>query len=346
MISYTLATETDDADIRALLRRNGMPSWVDISLQREPSFFAGVNNITHDFAVIARDGRQVVGMYTCSLQPVYMNGEFCTLGYLGSLRVTPSYRHKIKILRGGYASIARLIPKADYPFWFTSIANDNTTARRLLEAGPSGLPNYDLIGEMHTLALPATQGRRLGQWRNATQADIPALIDFHNREAAQFQFAPLLNEAWIHHIGLEHFLIYGGASIQACVGIWDQSGFKQVVATAYRPLLQVLRPVYNSYATLTNRIRLPPAGSPLKHCFLAFAAFSEQTIEQAVDMFRDVLSRCDAETAVIGLHHEHPLLNALASLKPLVYRTQIYAVSYADKPSLDGRPVQPEVALL
>ncbi|MDX8390918.1 MAG: hypothetical protein R8M38_10570, partial [Mariprofundaceae bacterium] len=224
--------------------------------------------------------------------------------------------------------------------------SENATARRLLEAGLPGMPHYEPCNEIATLVLPVFQGKRLNLWRNATEADIPGMVDFHNREAAKFQFAPVLSEAWINHIGLEHFLIYGKNTIQACVAIWDQSAFKQVVARGYRPLMRAVRPIYNLYATLAHRIRLPITGNPMSQCFLAFAAFSGHALESGVDLVRDILSQCTTEAAVIGLNDVHPLLEELKTLKPLVYRTHLYTVSYADKPLIDGRAAQPEIALL
>jgi hypothetical protein len=346
MIRYRLATEADDAELRALLRDNGMPSWVELSLEREPSFFAGSNQVTKDFAMIARDDSQTVGMYSCSLQAVYLNGQVCSLGYLGGMRVNRLYRNRIKVVRDGFASLAKLTPPGDYPFWFSSVATENAAARRLLEAGLPGMPRYFPLGDMTTLALPVAQARGLALWRNATESDIPELIAFHQTEAAKFQLSPPLNEAWIRTIGLENFLIYRDNGIQACLAVWDQSAFKQVVARSYRPLLQVARPFYNGYAALTGRIPLPAIGQPLRQCFLAFATFSENAMGQAIALLRDALQRCATEAAVIGLHDQHPLLSELTALKPLIYRTRLYAVSYADKPLLDGRAVQPEVALL
>lgn len=346
MIRYELATESDDKVLRDLLKNNGMTSWVDITMEREPSYFAGVNRVTRDFAVVARDGKQTVGMYSCSLQSVYLNGDACTQGYLGGLRVNLPYRNKIKVLQDGYASIQKLVPAGDHPFWFTSVATENTKARRLLERGLPRMPSYNLSGELVTLVLPVAQGRPLNLWRSATESDISAILDFYNGEASKFQYAPVLSESLIHYVGLENFLIYGEDNIQACLAIWDQSSFKQIVARAYQPMLQSVRPLYNLYARLTNRIRLPATGQPLSQSFLAFAAFSQKSMVHAVDLVRDVLHRCSTETAVIGLHDKHPLLRNLNILKPLIYRTCIYAVSFDNKPILDGRHVQPEVALL
>ena len=347
MIRYERAQECDDAVLRALLRDNGMPSWVEIALQREPSFFAGMNRITDDFAVIARDGSRAIGMYTCSLQRLHINGRPCSLGYLGGLRLIPSYRNRLSILRDGYSSIARLTPASAHPFWFTSIASDNMQARKLLEAGLAGMPRYDLLNELVTLALPVSRGRRLGLWRSATKADILGLIDFYNRHATEFQCAPELSESWIRHLGIEHFLIYGQDDIEACLTIWDQTAYKQVVARSYRLLLRIARPLYNGLATLSRRVRLPASGRPFSQCYLAFAAFADRAAPRATELIRDALSYCSSEAAIIALHDRHPLLGRLEKdFKPLSYRTRLYTVCYDERPSLDGRMAQPEAALL
>ncbi|HKI62812.1 MAG TPA: hypothetical protein VKA31_11010 [Mariprofundaceae bacterium] len=346
MIRFEAATEADDKELRALLRDNDMPSWVNMSLQREPSFFAGMNQVTRDYAVIARDDGQAIGMYTCSQQSVHFNGDSCTLGYLGGLRVIPSHRNRIRILRDGYASIARLVAAGSLPFWFTSVARGNSPARRLLEAGLPGMPRYYPANELFTFALPVSQGRRINLWRQATEADIPGMIDFHNREASKFQFATVLSEAWIRHIGLQHFLVYGEQDIRACLAIWNQSAFKQVIAKSYRPPLQAIRPLYNAFATMARRVRLPAIGQPFSQTFLAFATFADSAMPLAVELLRDALSQCSSEAAIIALHDRHPLMAELARFKPFVYRTRIYAVSFADAPAMDGRPAQPEAALL
>ena len=83
MTTFRLATESDDDIIRSLLRDNGMPSWVEVAIQREPSFFAGKNIFGREWAVIAEEKDDVIGMYTASVLPVHVDGRPEQLGYLG-----------------------------------------------------------------------------------------------------------------------------------------------------------------------------------------------------------------------------------------------------------------------
>jgi len=64
--TFRVATEADDATLRAMLRENGMPTWVEMTMEREPSFFAGKDLYGRDWAVIAEDKDDVIGMYTAS----------------------------------------------------------------------------------------------------------------------------------------------------------------------------------------------------------------------------------------------------------------------------------------
>src|SRR5688572_3500755 len=107
MTSLRLATRDDDALLRRLMRDNGMPSWVEMAVEREPSYFAAHDWHGRDWAVIAEDGADVVGMYSAAIAPLLVNGRPQTVGYLGGLRVEPNQRHRIRHLRQGYASIRR-----------------------------------------------------------------------------------------------------------------------------------------------------------------------------------------------------------------------------------------------
>ena len=176
-VVFRKALDRDDAALKAALRDNAMDSWVRLSFEREPSYFDGAALMGQTYTVIACDKHQpetVVGMYSCAFLPVHINGTVTRQGYLGCLRVNPQYRHKIRILKGGFNSMPVLIAElGSLPFWFTSIASENVLARRVLETGLKGMPIYQAVGEVETLAINTKQGRLSGLLQQATQADIP-----------------------------------------------------------------------------------------------------------------------------------------------------------------------------
>jgi hypothetical protein len=371
-----VATEADDAAIRAMLRENGMPtplrsgaqSHVEMTIEREPSFFAGKDLAGHDWAVIAEEKGDVIGMYTAAVMPVHLNGSPTRLGYLGGLRVNPAHRRRIRYLREGYASIGRFAPE-NVPWWFTVVAAENEGARRLLEAGVAGLPPYQPQGDYVTYALPVARGRRRGLWRRVEwSADVssavagrprPAtrcpggtpeqcgrdarapseIVDFYNRAAARFQYSPVLSEELAKRLD---FYVYG--DIEAVAALWDQREFKQIVARRYRRPVGSLVPLYNAYARLFGRIPLPREGCALEQTFIAFLAMSEGADAHA--LLQDLLSHCRTPAASIGLHRNHPLVPVVERFKPVRYPARIYAVTFNGAPPDSALPAQPEAALL
>ena len=348
MTTFRLATRADDGLLRSMLRRNGMPTWVDMSIVREPSFFAGRDYVGEEWAVIAENAHEAEGMYTAAVLPVHVDGRPEKIGYLGGLRVNAPYRNRLRLIREGYASVEPLAPASgSLPWWFTVIAQENAAARRLLEAGLPGLPEYRLLGEYVTLAVATSRGRARSLWRRCEQADVGRLVAFHNEQARGFELAPVLDEPTVRRVGLEHFLVYApDGEISAAAALWDQRAFKQVIANRYRRPIGSLVPAYNAFARLSRRIPLPRQGEALEQTFVAFLAIAPGLEGHSRALIEDLLAQCLTPVACIGLHASHGLVGILERLKPLRYPARIYTVSFG-KPSLPSeRPVQPEVALL
>jgi hypothetical protein len=348
MTTLRLATQADDATLREILRANGMRTWVDMAVAREPSFFAGAGLGGKEWAVIAEEASQVVGMYTAAMRRVYLDGKPECLGYLGSLRVRSSHRHRIRHLRGGYASVRTLAHGAGtIPWWFTVIAAENSVARRLLERGVRGLPAYVRLGDYVTCAIPVARGRRAGMWRRAAPAEFALIIAFHNARAARFDFAPQLDEELVRRVGHDNFFVLEVAgALRGVAALWDQRAFKQIIVNAYRPPIGALLPVYNLYARLARRIPLPRVGQALDQSFIAFLALDDELLAERRTLLGDLLSHCQTPVASLGLHAGNPLIETVAAFKPVKYPACIYGVSFdARQPRRSGH-AQPEAALL
>jgi hypothetical protein len=351
MTAFRIAGAGDDDRLRRLLRDNGMPGWVEMCLEREPSYFAGQDRFGRDWAVLAEEGDALVGMYAAAVLPLCVNGAEETVGYLGGLRVQPAHRHRIRHLREGYASIRRLAQApVSLPWWFTVVAADNGVALRLLEAGVRGLPRYRAIGGYNTYAVAASRGRTQALWRRPRPDELPALLAWHRQCAAQQQLSPILDEPRLARLGTDALWVC--SEREAFLGmavLWNQGAYKQVVARRYRGALQGLRPLYNAYARLARRVVLPPSGEALGQTFIAFLSLAPDVAADrstARALLTDLLSHCPTPVAALGLHDGHALEPALESLKPMRYAARVYAVEFDTPARLDGRPVQPEAALL
>ena len=360
-LSFKPATAEDDADLKALCRDNPMDSWVRVSMEREPSFFNAERLWPDSLPVIVRDRSRhdlAAGMWYAGVLPSFVNGREARCAYLGGLRIAAGYRHKPRFLRAGYQSICALGPQSlgTPDFWFTSIADENAAAKRLLEAGLRGLPRYRPAGSLHTLAIGARQGVRHGLLRPATPRDLPALIEFYNRQSKNHQFAPVLSQAWLASVSkvlsVEDFLVLAdGDTIRGCLAVWDQRSFKQTVVQGYRFPLQYLRRPWNWLSYLRRTIPLPAAGCQLDSAFIAFFALDPNHANLAAAVIQDALARLDdgVVAGLLGLSVDNPLHQSITeSLQPQVYGTTIYTLEWPDSapPAVDDRPVQPEIAML
>jgi hypothetical protein len=358
------AEAQDDPALQRLLSSNPMQGWIRLSLQRQPSYFASEDLMGRSSTVIILDAGQdneVVGMFRTTFMPFYFKGSVVEGGYLSELRINKAYRNRLRILRHGFESIKWLnLPESSATsIWFTSIASDNSTARRLLESENSRLPRYIPAGELLTLVISVKHCKPTAMLQSARQEDILAICELYNRQASQYDFASHLDPEWLRSLTgckglrLADFWVYRDhQGIQAVVAVWDQRAIKQVVVQGYRPPLNRLRPFYNLLASLTGRPKLPPRNARLESVYLSFFACTKRVENDAVLLLREALliaKRKHAESVLLGISAGNPLLPLLrANLRPVEYSTCIETVNWQHikHPGTHRAMVQPEIAIL
>ncbi|MCU7875724.1 MAG: hypothetical protein KZQ84_02810 [Candidatus Thiodiazotropha sp. (ex Lucinoma borealis)] len=97
---------------------------------------------------------------------------------------------------------------------------------------------------------------------------------------------------------------------------------------------------------------LPKKGSQLESVYLSFFSISPEAEKHAVNILQEALyisGLKKAKTGLLGLSDCDPLIPALrAALNPVVYKTCIETVDWANRKSapLNPAPPQPEIAIL
>jgi hypothetical protein len=360
-ISFELARRADDAEIRRLLRENPMGGDVSLTFEREPdsTIAATIEGDVHH-TIVARDtdcGR-LVALGSVSVRDGYLNGSIARIGYLSQLRLDHRSRSRAPIVRGGYEFLREQCEmsrplRADV--YFTTIAADNIRARRFLERGIESMPTYRLVDTFITSILPGRRPYESSLVRRATPDDLPAIIGCLNGNGSRHQFSPswtkdqLLSPTRSPGLKIDDFFIATrGARVLGCVASWDQSSFKQTVVRGYSPRLARWRPLINAFGPLFGQPRLPEPGSALPLTYLSHVAIEDDE----PDIFAALLNaacRDGGRWYVLGLSSRSPLLCAIPRrLRGRTYRTNLYTVQWpgSSAPQLDGRPCQPEVALL
>ena len=361
-VEFAVATRADEAGLRALLRATptrGGP--VSLGFEREPDYFAGENvGGAKDVTIVARRDGRVVCMGRCSRRTVYAGGRLCEVGYLGELRLAPGTRGGLAVLRAGYAFFARLEAETGAAeFYFTSVASGHARARMVLESGRVGLPKYEAMADLTTVAWPVRRGVRSGG--NESRVEERELIEFLDTQArGQALATPWTEETRAvlnrHGLGAEDFcVVRREGRIVAAGGVWDQWAWRQTVVAGYAGVTGWLRPVINGVAKLVGRPGLPAVGERLRQACVHPLAVEEGASSDVVAELLEKLERRakvrGAEWLVASVAAQDGLRTVLARRSGArEYATRLYAVTLPGmgKPDvkLSGQRVRPEAGLL
>lgn len=357
-VRFARATEADDAEIRRLLRENPMPGAISLTLEREPEYFHGANLAgAVDETIVAYDGGRIVCMGRCSTREAWVNGRATRVGYLAELRVDRTARGRFALLRDGYRFFAEQRETAA-EFYFTSIASDNERARRLLERGVRGMPQYTFLGELATvlIAVPKRPRASTLSTEPATREDVPEMVRLLNQAGLRRQLAAAWSAETLlglerHGLPLSDFLLVReNGALVACGALWDQRAFRQTVIRGYSRSLAALWPWIDAAGRLFGTPRLPRLGATLAHAFLSPMAADEDLPELASAFLPEAAAR-GLEFVTLALPARDPRLSALQRrFTTQTWRSRLYRVDFpgqSNRAILDPMlPCHPDVALL
>jgi hypothetical protein len=360
--SFRVAKLEDDFLLRQILSNTAMDGNVRLAFAREPSAFATGFGLTqnHGFIIATHNASgEIAGICEKSAQLRYVNGVKALVPYIGALRITENYRHRVGVLKGGFEAMRRLLtPNGELNYAITSIASDNIVAKRILCAGLKGFPIYTATGEIGTFTLPAHDMRKNQKCEVATPSDLPQIAECLQRNNKSLQFAPvwrLIDLQHLHDSGTlpaeNYVFIRQNERVVACMAVWDQTKFKQVIVASYAPWLRRIRPFSNLVSMFTKAPHLPPTGSHLKHAYLSHVAVDNNDEEHFMQLNRAASGHAKQlgfSWVVTGFDMKHPFYKVLRKLRNFEYRSEIYMAYWPE----DGAPMvtkgmlHPEVSLL
>jgi hypothetical protein len=366
-VEFHVASQSDDADIRRLLRENPMAGRISLTLEREPNYFADaeVEGETKQ-TIVARNAGRAVCVGQCTIRQCFINGTARRVGYLGGLRLDAQFAGRFDIVRRGYEFFRELQMGQAADFYFTSIATDNQPARRLLEANIRGLPTYEYVGELVTLIISTTATPR----RSSTTTEVSSALSdsssiakwllFLNSSNAGFQFSPCWNASDIsafEPLGLkfpDFRILTKDAEIMAGATLWDQRSFKQTVVRAYANPVAWTRAIFNATTLIHKQPRLPRAGSTLSAAFVSHVAIRENRESALIALMNQLRLTANSRgisMLVLGFASNDPRLAAVRrGFHCREYHSRLYVVRWPNiggcSRDLDNRILGPEVALL
>ncbi|MDA8016742.1 MAG: hypothetical protein MPN21_04765 [Thermoanaerobaculia bacterium] len=321
-LSVEAAVPGDDDGIRTLLRRQVMGGSIRLTFERDPDFrrAATIEGQRHHMFVARRGSGEVVGLASRAVRRVWVDGESRLVGYLAQLRRIPELRGGRHLLRAGFDACAATRQNDELPVDLTSIVCDNVEARRLLERGVAGLPSYRRLCRYWTLTFE-TGGRGVPETTLVGQGTVellPAIADCLQRNLRRFEFAPVWTAGDLgdpercRDLAAADFLTArdDDGDVRACLAIWDQRRFKQVVVRGYDARLTTFRPLINVGLTCLRRPRLPAPGTSLALGFLSHVAVDDDDPRWLLPLLteaRRVARKRGLDYLSVGFARRHPL---------------------------------------
>lgn len=359
------ATHKDDAALRDLFRRTSMGSGIEVSFEREPSYFEAlaIQGDQHEVGVIRdRYTGSIIGSGTRITRRGFLNGQATDVGYLGDLRLDPKYRNGTLAARL-YRSLQGRDSWCDW--YYTVIFEENTQALNTIATGRAGLPTYRDCGR---ILCPGIELRgKLPQFsvhgmvlRRAKKDDFPEIVDCLNRNLIRRQFSTVHQVEHFQNgkrwrgLNPEDFCIAerNGKMVGVIAG-WDQSTFKQTRIVKYHGKWEWLAPLSRWLAPLRRAPGLPAPGECLPYFYACCIAVDDDEI----DVFRALLRELyNAHVGkkwlyfMIGLHETDPFAPVLNEYTRIPFAGRLFAVTLSEHPeqplALDGQIPSIEVSTL
>ena len=363
-LSFVLADASNEHELRKLLRENPLHGSIRVALEREPDAFhaAAISGDRYDLIMGYGDnGRSFLGAGARFELDAWINGRVQRMGYLGEFRIDGGLKQRRHLLLNSYRALRRYHETGSTPFYITTIVEDNTTTRRLLERKLGDMPTYAPLESMVTFTIPARRGARHTSREARSARDFTDIVALLATYGAKHQFHPdwtgeiLASPARCRGLAPADFsLCHDGDRLKGCLALWDQRRFKQTVISGYTGSLRKARPFFNLVAPLIGRPRLPAPGAQLQSAFLSHVALAPDDGETLVTLVADACRKALArgiDYVMIAFAERNPLAQVLEKHFPThSYVSVIYVVYWDDgeaaAAALDGRMPHPEMAIL
>lgn len=349
-LQYRIAAPEHEQQLRRAMRENSIPGWIRLSYEREPNYFlaTSVEGDQHDTVIgIDLDTRQIMGIGSRSLQQRYVNGNVQTIGYLGQLRVSKNYRNKLRALKYGFDFCRQHLHSDQLsPYYLTSIISDNERAKRLLTTDLAGYPSYRHFDDLTTMAIPCRRYRGTAIANGVTIergqiGQIDDIVACLNRQNEKFQFASnwsrssLLSQQRCRGLSPEDFFVaIKNDRIIACLAVWDQSAYKQVMVRDYASWIKHSRPIINVASRLFGYPALPAVDHPVTQVYISHLAVENNNIDIMIALIKKALNHAHEKGCsllLLGLSQRHPCVKDLQkTFKHIAYTSSIYLVHWND----------------
>lgn len=363
-ISIRIGSPADNPRIQDLITKITMPGLAQMCFQRAPDFFTGAHVIGDEFIVaVAEDDERpdvLAGLTVISGRDLFISGQKRRVYYSGDTRVDPYYR------RRGIASSLFLEQKkhrTEQELLQGIVLKDNTAPLEAAANAADGVLFRFWIS--HTIETSfiyvRKQQPRVPQGvtlRQATRADAPRMQAYFDREAPRrngypvYDFGKLLaGDPYYTGLRIEHYVLAErNGEIVGMLAGWDQKAYKQTRIVGFKPIVKVLRPLYNLYVGLAGGFKLPAVGGALNY----LTVYNTLVTDDDTAVHRALLDWLMAhqgqkyDAIATAFTHGDPLVETPRGYKRQKLFSSNFWLSYGDdpRPGIDSRPLYVELGRL
>lgn len=347
-----MAVPEDSGEILRILESSASEGQIELLYTRRPDAYASYMQEAGEARVfVSTDGDRIVGTAAEIVREVYIGGEIKKAAYICGLKKDPDYTGTGFGLR-----FIRALAQDEVDLCYCSVISDNETAWKMFEKGRRTLQT-NLLGEYTTHILnPKVKVRAPKHpylFRQANEADLPALLAFLNREGSCHDLFPAISSLHdFHNLSVTDFYILTDeARILAAAALWDQTSYRQYIVKHYRGLLKHARRL-NPILSALGYIRLPCEDQPLEFPMLSFF-LTERDDMTYFRIHLKELMKVAAERygmCVIGLPKSHPAASTVRRLPGIRFDTRLYTLKFPwSKPEsgkVSPQSIFPECGLL
>lgn len=349
------ATEADGPELLALIEGTQSDGVFSMVATRRPNPVASFQAENPQAKIgLIRDRQQHIAAQFCiSPGEYYINGGRCRVGYVSGVRSRPGFHGILD-----WMAMAEYVRESGCDLYTCSFLADNDQARIQFAKKRKHFPQlFPLTAYTTYIINPDTVTRQWHKSQNTGSSframlpkDRPQVLDFINREAARYQFAPVI-DSLSQFNGLREsdcYLLEQEGTIKAFGALWNQSHYKQYIVTGYQSYMKWME----RFSRLPQRlgyIPIPKINTVLDFPTLSFC-YAEEGNRAWYELFLTQISREIAKSYpmfLIGMAHNHPHRTSIQSLRSIHFDSHLYYVRYDNDLVPDSdRPIHYECGLL
>gem|GEM_PF-391614 len=326
------ASPGDNSGLVALTSATPMLGAISLRIDRGPDFFRLLDLRGKGKVFVATDRGRVIGCISAAVRTAFVSGTPQTIGYIGDVKVHPSFAGSRVVLRL-IAALREDLIRRNVDLLFAVIAAGNRQALSLME-GRLGTPRWRQIGSFRVCEfLPSPFAGRsnaydIGPVRPNERGSLVALVNGFNRG---YQFGPEIAPEDANPAPFARTLVArAGREVVATLTAFDTAEVKSNVVVALPPSLQAALAALYPLRLVLPRLRIPSVGEPLRLLYLRNAAHRkghERALRALIQRARFEAYEREYSFAVLGIHERDPLSAIVKGLPKFVFSTHAFATS-------------------